>query len=187
MYLYLNPRFTSPQLLSKPVGRIERKTLGRGELWITSSPLDLMDILKFGFIESPIETWDELRVEIPLEFRDNLRARFSPDLETDFRVYLEEPAIPGDPDFEPKMIRRVPCQLCEAFKVCKECPFGRFKAPRISGCWVWITAVLGRRPSFSGNAHYLWWYPADESEVVLQLEDLVESAKSLITWVERRE
>ena len=110
---------------------------------------------------------EDLRVDIPEEFKYTLMDRFTPS--------------PSE-----KRVARIdiPCPLCEAYgENCEGCPFHQFELESIpvAGCQVWTEAVIGSH-NFECSALWVCWEASQGDTVSEQLRLLRKRAEELIAW-----
>ena len=102
-------------------------------------------------------------LKIPVQFREELEARFDPrnGIFYDVMYYIG-----------------TACPLCKAF-TCAECPLG---VEGGEGCVSFIRSVLGERPVFRNSSLSVSWYKHRDDEARAQLNRLREEAP--IEWIE---
>jgi hypothetical protein len=118
----------------------------------------------------------DLRVYIPIKFKEKLERRFNPEIAT----YDE---------FTKEYKNRVSCVLCDTYLnlgiECKGCPFERFAdyKKRIHGCLRWLEVVMGKIPrGLRLMVCLIVWDKKWDKGVRKWFTKLKEMAKELIIW-----
>ena len=110
----------------------------------------------------------DLRVRIPIRFKEDLDYRFNPDNAVEFEGGFEI---------------HMDCPLCQTYFSCSNCPF---HVSISLGCFEWMTEVLNREERVFSSTDNVWWHKKDDKLARKQLLMLRKKAKELIIWVEEK-
>jgi len=129
----------------------------------------------------------DLKVEIPVAFKERLERRFSYENRTPGKLYGED-----------YFFIYARCPFCKDFRMCNYCPFtawarrvGQYmevwlEGSRLKHCWAmsWIVIALeGEVPLFELSSEYVAWPVEDDERAKDQLARLRRVGEENIEWI----